>query len=71
MERAVEELFLRGTVTSTNETIAMIETITADEVRTVFERMLQHSPALAITGKAATARSAKQLAAILAAASAG
>ncbi|MDB5856996.1 MAG: peptidase [Ramlibacter sp.] len=69
MERAVEELFLRGSVTSTNETIAMIETITADEVRAVFERMLQHSPALAITGKAVTARSARQLSATLAGAS--
>jgi predicted Zn-dependent peptidase len=68
MERAVEELFMRGMVTSTNETISVIETITADEVRTVFERMLQHRPALAITGKAATAKTAKQLASTLAAA---
>jgi predicted Zn-dependent peptidase len=68
MERAVEELFMRGTVTSTSETIAMIETITADEVRAVFERMLKHPPALAITGKAATARAARQLASTLAAA---
>jgi predicted Zn-dependent peptidase len=68
MERAVEELFMRGTVTSTSETLAMIETITADEVRAVFEAMLGHRPALAITGKAATAKSAKQLAATLVAA---
>jgi predicted Zn-dependent peptidase len=68
MERAVEELFLRGTVTSAQETIAMIETITADEVRAVFQRMLQNRPALAITGKAATAKAARQLAATLAAA---
>ncbi len=53
MERAVEELFVRGSVTSTDETIAMIESITADEVRAVFERMLQHPPALSITGKGA------------------
>lgn len=66
MERAVEELFMRGTVTSTTETIAMIESITADEVRAVFGRMLQHPPALAITGKAATAKAAKALAATLA-----
>jgi hypothetical protein len=46
----------------------MIETITADEVRAVFERMLKHPPALAITGKAATARAARQLASTLAAA---
>jgi predicted Zn-dependent peptidase len=68
MERAVEELFVRGTVSCAQETLAMIETITADEVRAVFERMLQHPPALAITGKAATIRSAKQLAATMVAA---
>jgi predicted Zn-dependent peptidase len=66
MERAVEELFVRGTVTSTDETIAMIESIAADEVRAVFARMLQHPPSLAITGKAASTRSARQLAATLA-----
>jgi predicted Zn-dependent peptidase len=67
MERAVEELFLRGMVTSTQETLSMIETITADEVQAVFERMLLHPPALAITGKAATTKAARQLAAALAA----
>ena len=50
------------------EAIAIIETLTADEVRAVFERMLRHPPALAITGKSATAKSAKQLVATLAAA---
>ena len=69
MERAVEELFVRGTVSSTEETLSMIETITADEVREVFERMLRQRPALAITGKAATTKAAKQLAATLVAAS--
>jgi predicted Zn-dependent peptidase len=69
MERAVEELFVRGTVTPTAETLAMIETITADEVRAVFERMLRHPPALAITGKAASGKAARQLATALAAAS--
>ena len=69
MERAVEELFMRGTVTPASETISMIETITADEVRLVFEQMLQHRPALAITGKAATTKAARQLAAALAATS--
>lgn len=66
MERAVEELFVRGAVTPPGETIAMIETLTADEVRAVFQAMLQHRPALAITGKAATTKAAKQLAAALA-----
>lgn len=69
MERAVEELFVLGRVTSTNEAVAMIETITADEVRAVFERMLQNRPALAITGKAATGKAAGQLASALVAAS--
>ncbi len=68
MERAVEELFVRGTVTPLQDTLAMIETITSDEVRAVFGRMLQQQPALAITGKAATGKAAKQLAATLAAA---
>lgn len=67
MERAVEELFVRGTVTPVDETIAMIESITAAEVQAVFQQMLRHPPALAITGKAATTRSAKLLAAKLAA----
>jgi predicted Zn-dependent peptidase len=69
MERAVEELFVHGDITSTQETIAMIESIEADEVRSVFERMLQAPPALAITGKGASARAATQLAAALLAAS--
>lgn len=68
MERAVEELFLRGAVTPVPETLALIESVTAEEVRAVFERMLAHPPALAITGKGANARSAKQAAARLAAA---
>jgi predicted Zn-dependent peptidase len=68
MERAVEELFVHATVTPTHETIAIIESIGADEVRSVFERMLQQRPALAITGKAASTRSARQLAATLTAA---
>jgi hypothetical protein len=45
----------------------MIETITAAEVRAVFERMLLNPPALAITGKAASTKAARQLAARLAA----
>lgn len=69
MERAVEELFVRGAVTSTAETLRLIESIDADEVRAVFERMLRHPPALAITGKGATAKSARQLALRLADAS--
>jgi hypothetical protein len=36
-------------------------------VRAVFERMLANPPALAITGKGASARSARRLAASLAA----
>jgi len=68
MERAVEELFARGTVTPAAETLSLIEAITADEVRAVFQELLQHRPALAITGKGATSKAAKQLAAALAAA---
>jgi predicted Zn-dependent peptidase len=70
MERAVEELFVRGAVTPVSDTIAMIESITADEVRAVFQRMLANRPALAITGKAASKTAARRLAARLAAAAA-
>ena len=69
MERAVEELFIRGAVTPTTDTVAMIETITADEVQAVFRRMLRHPPALSVTGKGASAKAAKQLVATLAEAS--
>jgi predicted Zn-dependent peptidase len=65
MERAVEELFARGEVTTTEETIALIDSISADEVRAVFERMLQHPLALGITGKGASSKLAKQLKATL------
>jgi predicted Zn-dependent peptidase len=65
MEQAVEELFASGRVTPMAEAIAMIDDIRADEVRAVFERMLAHPPALAITGKGASVRGARQLAACL------
>ncbi len=71
MERAVEELFLRGTVTPAAQVLSMIDAVTADDVRAVFERALLHPPALAITGKDATAKAAGQLAAALVAASGG
>jgi len=67
MEQAVEELFASGTVTPMADAIAMIDEIGAEEVRAVFERMLANPPALAITGKGASARIARQLAACLAA----
>lgn len=62
MERAVEELFLRGSIGALGDALALIDSITLEEVRSVFERMLRHPPALAITGKGATAKAAKQLA---------
>jgi predicted Zn-dependent peptidase len=67
MEQAVEELFASGTVTPMAEAIAMIDDIGAEEVRTVFERMLASPPALAITGKGVSARTARRLAVRLAA----
>ena len=66
MERAVEELFASGEVLSTQESIAMIDSLGAEDVRTVFERMLTDRPAVAITGRGASARTARQLAAALA-----
>ena len=67
MEQAVEELFASGTVTSMTEAMATIDDISAEEVRGVFERMLVQPPSLAITGKGASVRAARQLAACLAA----
>jgi predicted Zn-dependent peptidase len=67
MEQAVEELFASGTVTPTAGAIAAIEDICAAEVQAVFERMLANSPAVAIAGKGASGRTARQLAARLAA----
>jgi predicted Zn-dependent peptidase len=67
MEQAVEELLASGTVLPMADVLAMVEDIAADEVRAVFARMLAHAPALAITGKGASARSARQLASRLAA----
>ncbi|MET3515871.1 putative Zn-dependent peptidase [Pseudacidovorax sp. 1753] len=67
MEQAVEELLATGTVMPMDEALALIEDIGAHEVRAVFEGMLAHAPAVAITGKAATARQAKALSARLSA----
>lgn len=68
MERAVDELFLRGEAMAPEEAIALIESITADEVRAVFAQMAATRPALAVTGKGATGKAARELAALLAAA---
>nr|WP_145552546.1 pitrilysin family protein [Variovorax boronicumulans] len=62
MEQAVEELQASGSVLSLADALATVDDIGADEVRAVFQRMLAHAPALAITGKGASARSARQLA---------
>lgn len=67
MEQAVEELLASGAVMPMADALALIEDIDADEVRAVFARMLAHAPALAVTGKGATARGARQLVARLAA----
>lgn len=69
MERAVEEVFAHGTVTPLADTIALIGAIRADEVQQVFAHMLAHPPALSITGKGVSAKSARLLAASLAASS--
>ncbi len=62
---------MRGAVSSTADALALIDSVTADEVRRVIERMLRQPPALAITGKGASTRSARQVAALLSAATAG
>jgi predicted Zn-dependent peptidase len=65
MERAVEELFVRGAVTPLPDTLQIIEDVRAEEVQAVFARMLQAPPAVAITGKGATRKMARELAAAL------
>jgi predicted Zn-dependent peptidase len=67
MERAVEELWASASVTPLAETTALIDDIRSEEVRDVFARMLAHPPALSITGKGVSAKSARQLAGSLAA----
>lgn len=66
MEQAVEALFASDSVTPMAEAIAMIDDIGADDVRDVFERMLAHPAALAMTGKGASVRTARRLASSLA-----
>ncbi len=66
MEQAVEELFTQGSVMPMAQTLALIEDISAEEVRLVFERLLENAPAVAITGKGASAKAARQLAGCLA-----
>lgn len=66
MEQAVEELFASGSVLPIEQVLALVDSITAEEVQAVFTRMLASPPALAITGKGASARLARQLAATLA-----
>ena len=63
MEQAVEELFASATVTPVSDAIAAIESIRAAEVQAVFERMLANPPAVAMAGKGAGVRTARQLAA--------
>ena len=65
MEQAVDELFFTGAVTSMDETLAMTDAIGAEDVRMIFERMLQHPPALAVTGKGVGVKTAARLAACL------
>ncbi|RYF70025.1 MAG: insulinase family protein, partial [Comamonadaceae bacterium] len=62
MEQAVEEVFASGTATPMDDALALIDDIGAAEVQEVFCRMLANPPALAIAGKGASARLARQLA---------
>jgi D-arabinose 5-phosphate isomerase GutQ len=71
MEQAVEELFASATVTPMADAIETIESISAAEMQDVFKRMLAVPPAVAIAGKGASARTARQLAARLAAGTKG
>ena len=68
LERTVEELFVDGAVAAPQDTLALIESLRAEEVQAVFRHMLERPPALAIAGRNASAKAARQLAATLAAA---
>jgi predicted Zn-dependent peptidase len=66
LERSVEELFVDGVVAPAGETLAAIQDLREDEVRAVFAGMLEGTPALAITGRNASTRRARELAKVLA-----
>ncbi|HVE53896.1 MAG TPA: pitrilysin family protein [Ramlibacter sp.] len=66
LERAVEELFVDGAVAAPQDPLAMIDSLRDYEVQAVFESMLARRPALAIAGKNASGKAARQLAATLA-----
>ena len=51
LEDAAQDLFALGRVRSCAELAARIEAVTADQVRTAFERMLAAPASVAITGK--------------------
>jgi len=65
MERGVEELFLHGEVMSAQDAVALVESISAEEVRGVFGALAGVRPAVAVTGKEATGKAARGLAGVL------
>jgi predicted Zn-dependent peptidase len=62
MQRAVDQLFTRNRLVDVFETIERVESITAKEVKAVFEGMLKHKPSVALVGKGATNSAAKAFA---------
>ncbi len=61
----MEELFAHGTRDAVGRDDRTDRRHRSEEVREVFARMLAYPPALSITGKGVSAKSAKQLAASL------
>jgi predicted Zn-dependent peptidase len=52
MESAVTELLTQGRVIGTDEALQRIDTVGADDIRRVFERMLRATPAIGLAGQA-------------------
>ncbi|WP_232540153.1 M16 family metallopeptidase [Azohydromonas aeria] len=53
IEAAAEQLFVHGRLIGADEAVAQIEAVTAEDVRAVFEAMLQATPAVGLTSRGA------------------
>jgi predicted Zn-dependent peptidase len=53
IEAAAEQLFVHGRLIGAEETVRQIEAVTAEEVRAVFEAMLQAKPAIGLASRGA------------------
>lgn len=61
MQRSVEQLWVHGHLRSVDESIEIVRSFTANEVRFVFEQMLAASPAVVMVGRGASVRAGRQI----------